>query len=145
MSDELYHALIVAHDRAPHHHGPLAGATHRATIDNPLCGDVITVRLVVEQQRIGDIAFEGHGCALCRAAASLMTDRVLGASIDSLPDLVARFERFVAEPVGAPIAAELGDLATFRGVRGARSRGACALLPFRALIAALADPVMLQA
>jgi nitrogen fixation NifU-like protein len=136
---DLYHALIVEHDRAPHHHGPLANATHTATLDNPLCGDVITLRLIVDGDQIRDLAFEARGCALSRAAASLMTDRVLGAPIDTLGALAARFEQFVQEPIDAAVPAELGELAAFVGLRGVRSRRGCATLPFRALIAALTD------
>jgi len=136
-TDELYQATIVEHDRHPHHHGPLPGATHTATIDNPLCGDVITVRLIVVADRIDAIAFEGRGCALSRAAASMMTDRVIGTPIAGVPALVAEFDRFVAEPIDAPVPAELGELAAFRGLRAVRSRRTCASLPFRALVAAL--------
>ena len=147
MSDDLYQARIGDHDRAPRHHGPLAGATHAATIDNPLCGDEITVRLIVDGDRVQAIAFEGHGCALSRAAASMMSERAAGATIAELTALAARFTQFVQESIDAPIdppaattGVALGDLAAFRGVRRARSRRTCATLPFRALLAALATP-----
>ena len=65
--DELYQATILDHDRAPRNHGALAGATHTATIDNPLCGDVVTVQAQVDGDAIREIAFDGHGCALSRA------------------------------------------------------------------------------
>jgi len=134
---ELYQALIIEHDRAPRNHGPLAGATHASTVDNPLCGDTVTVRVIREGDTITAIAFEGRGCALSRAAASLMTERVRGQSVDTIVELVARFEQFVQEPIDAGIPDELGELAVFRGVRAFRSRRACATLPFRALVAAL--------
>lgn len=137
MTDELYQALIVEHDRAPHHHGPLPGATHEATIDNPLCGDVVTVRLILDGDIVRAIAFEGRGCALSRAAASMIADRATGASITSLTALADRFETFVHEPAGAPIPDDLGDLAAFRGVRTARSRRTCATLAVQAVRAAL--------
>jgi nitrogen fixation NifU-like protein len=135
--DELYQQLIVEHDRAPHNCGPLAEATHAATIDNPLCGDVVTVRLVLAGDTIERIAFEGRGCALSRAAASLMTDRVAGSTIADATALHSTFERFVAEPPDAPVPDDLGDLAAFRGVRAFRSRRTCATLAFDALAAAL--------
>ncbi|MCE9572492.1 MAG: SUF system NifU family Fe-S cluster assembly protein [Deltaproteobacteria bacterium] len=144
MSDDLYQALIVLHDRAPRHHGPLAGATHVATIDNPLCGDEITVRVILDGDRVQTIAFEGHGCALSRAAASMMSERAVGATTAELTALAARFAQFVQAPPDATEApdaasdAALGDLVAFRGVRRARSRRTCATLPFRALLAALA-------
>jgi len=136
--DELYQQLIVEHDRAPHNCGPLPDATHTATIDNPLCGDVVTVRLVLAGDTIERIAFEGRGCALSRAAASMMTDRIAGSTIADATALADRFERFVAEPQDAPILDDdLGDLAAFRGVRAFRSRRTCATLAFHALAAAL--------
>ncbi len=138
MSDDLYQALIVDHDRAPRHHGPLADATHAATLDNPLCGDAITVRLVVDGERVQAIAFEGHGCALARAAASMMSERAAGRTVDELVSLAARFTQFVQAPPDAPVPDALGDLVAFRGVRRARSRRTCATLAFRALCAALA-------
>lgn len=137
MSDVLYQALIVAHDRAPHHHGPLPGATHAATIDNPLCGDIVTVRMIVDGARIAAIAFEGHGCALARAAASMMSDRVVGGTVDEAVALAAAFAGFVQAPVDAPVDHDLGELGAFRGVRAARARRTCATLAFRALTAAL--------
>ena len=137
--DELYQQLIVAHDRAPHHCGPLPDATHAATVDNPLCGDVVTVRLVLAGDTIARIAFEGRGCALSRAAASLMTDRVAGSTIADATALRHNFERFVAEPPDAPVPDELGDLAAFRGVRAFRSRRTCATLAFHALARALGN------
>jgi len=137
--DELYQQLIVAHDRAPHHCGPLPDATHAATVDNPLCGDVVTVRLVLAGDTIARIAFEGRGCALSRAAASLMTDRVAGSTIADATALRHNFERFVAEPLEAPVPDALGDLAAFRGVRAFRSRRTCATLAFHALARALGN------
>jgi len=138
VSDDLYQAVIVDHDRAPRNQRPLPGATHVATIDNPLCGDIVTVRLVIDDATIRDVAFECRGCALARAAASIMSTRVAGLTATAATALAARFERFVAEPVEAPVAEGLGELTAFRGVRRVRSRRTCATLPFRALVAALA-------
>jgi nitrogen fixation NifU-like protein len=145
MTDELYQATIVDHDRAPRNAGALADATHQATIDNPLCGDTVTLHVRVEGGVIRDIAFEGRGCALSRAAASIMTTMVHGRTTDASRDLAAAFERFVQS---APDEAgqdepndseELGELRAFAGVRRFRSRRVCALLGFRALLRAL-DP-----
>ncbi|MEO8704595.1 MAG: Fe-S cluster assembly sulfur transfer protein SufU [Kofleriaceae bacterium] len=133
MTAELYQAIIVEHDRNPHHHGPLAGATCSATADNPLCGDVITLHAIVDGDRITAITFEGRGCALSRAAASILTDRATSSTRGELAALAARFEAFVAEPADAPIPDELGDLAAFAGVRKVRSRRTCATLAFAAL------------
>jgi nitrogen fixation NifU-like protein len=130
----LYHATIVDHDRHPHHEGALPAATHAATTDNPLCGDIVTMRFVVANGVIADAAFEARGCALCRAAASLLTDRAIGATPGDLRALAARFGEFVQ---GEGPAAELGELAVFEGVRAFKSRRACACLPFDAAARAL--------
>jgi len=136
--DELYQQLIVEHDRSPRNCGALPEATHAGTVDNPLCGDIVTVRLVLDGDTIRTIAFEGRGCALSRAAASLMTTRVAGQPVAAAHALAEQFERFVAEPPAAPVPDELGELAAFRGVRAFRSRRSCATLAFHALTAALA-------
>ncbi len=134
-SDALYHALIVEHDRAPRNEGPLPGATHVASLDNPLCGDIVTVRAIVQDSRVIDATFEARGCALCRAAASMMTTRAIGAPLGEIATLSARFESFVAGGIDDP---HLGELVAFRGVQMNRSRRTCATLPFRALAKALA-------
>ena len=95
MTDELYQATIVDHDRAPRNAGALADPTHRATIDNPLCGDTVTLHARVEDGVIRDIAFDGRGCALSRAAASIMTTMVRDRTTDAARALAAAFERFV--------------------------------------------------
>ncbi|HEX3478626.1 MAG TPA: SUF system NifU family Fe-S cluster assembly protein [Kofleriaceae bacterium] len=142
--DELYQATIVDHDRAPRNAGALADPTHQATLDNPLCGDTVTLHVRIEDGVIRDIAFDARGCALSRAAASIMTTLVRGRTIDASRDLAAAFERFVQaapdaavdEPDGCEV---LGELRAFAGVRRFRSRRVCALLGFRALLRAL-DP-----
>jgi nitrogen fixation protein NifU and related proteins len=139
MSDarDLYQAVIVAHDRAPHNCGPLPDATHQASADNPLCGDQVTVRLVLSPAgTVATIRFEARGCALTRAAASLMTDAVLGLSPPAIRALSDRFSAFL-RPASSDAGADLGDLTAFLGVRAFRSRHACATLPFRALVSAL--------
>jgi nitrogen fixation protein NifU and related proteins len=135
--DELYQATIVAHDRAPHNCGALADPTHDATVDNPLCGDVVTVQARVIDGVVCDIAFAARGCALSRAAASIMTTMVRDVAIGASRDLAARFEQFVQSAPDAAIPDELGELRAFAGVRRFRSRRVCALLPFRALSKAL--------
>jgi nitrogen fixation NifU-like protein len=137
--DELYQATIVDHDRAPRNAGALADPTHRATIDNPLCGDTVTLHARVEGGVIRDIAFDGRGCALSRAAASIMTTMVHGRTTDASRDLAAAFERFVQAAPETAVPEELGELRSFAGVRRFRSRRVCALLGFRALLRAL-DP-----
>lgn len=140
MSDAraLYQAVIVDHDRHPRNRGPLATATHHATIDNPLCGDEVTLHVAVADGVVADVRFEARGCALARAAASMLTGVAQGLDATSARALVARFDQFVrASPADPDRGADLGDLAAFVGVRAFRSRQTCALLPFRALVTAL--------
>ena len=136
--DDLYQATIVEHDRAPRNYGSLAGATHQATIDNPLCGDVITVHVRVTDGIVQDVTFEGRGCVLSRAAASIMTTMVRGHSLDASRQLAAAFEQFVQTAPDAAIPDTLDELRAFSGVRRFRSRRVCAMLAFRTLIEALA-------
>ena len=149
----LYHATILDRDRHPRHHGALAEATHQATLDNPLCGDLVTMRLVIAPEglagapgRILDAAFEGRGCAVSRASASLWAELLhqrastSGGDVASLAALIDRFTRFVAEPPEAPLPEELGELIALAGVRAVKSRRLCATLASRALAAALAAP-----
>jgi nitrogen fixation NifU-like protein len=135
--DDLYQATIVDHDRAPRNRGPLADATHHATVDNPLCGDVITVHARIIDGAVQDIAFEGRGCTLSRAAASIMTTMVRGRTLDASRQLAAAFEHFTQAPPEAAIPDAVGELRAFAGVRRFRSRRVCATLAFRALLQAL--------
>jgi nitrogen fixation protein NifU and related proteins len=160
----LYHATILEHDRHPRNLGALPEATHQCTLDNPLCGDVVTMRLVVApaaadpadpasaaaadpaaadpaahpDDLIAEATFEGRGCALSRASASLWTERIQLRPLAEVRALLERFERFVAEPADAPLPAELGELVALAGVRSVKARRGCATLPSRALAAALA-------
>lgn len=139
--DELYQATIVDHDRAPRNWGSLGDATHAATIDNPLCGDVVTVQVRLADGVIRDIACEGRGCALSRAAASIMSTMVRDRDTDAVRRLTATFEHLVNgapdAAIDAVMAEELGELRSFVGTRRFRSRRLCATLPFRALVVAL--------
>ncbi len=128
----LYQDVILDHHKAPRNHGPLADATHRGTADNPLCGDRVTLHLIVGD-RIRAARFEARGCALSRAAGSLLTEAAVGKTPAEARDLAARFEAFVAGAAPAPSEA----LAVFGGVREFPSRAACATLPWQALLRAL--------
>jgi len=139
---QLYQAIIVDHSKAPRHRGPLPGATHEATVDNPLCGDEVTLRLVVDGDdggRIRAAAFEGRGCAVSQAAASVLVTRLAGVDLDEARALVDRFASFVGEPPEAAVPAELGDLGAFAGVRAFRSRQVCATLVAQAFLRATRD------
>jgi len=141
--DQLYQAVIVDHDRSPRNAGTLADATHHATVDNPLCGDVVTMQLRIEDGVVRAVAFEGRGCALSRAAASILTTMVVGRDLAAIKTLGAAFETFV-RGVDGPAPADLGELAAFAGVRRFPSRRACALLAPKALDVAIGHLVTLD-
>ena len=129
----LYNALILEHDRRPRNFGPLAGATHEASEDNPLCGDELIVRLRAPARHIDEARFEGHGCALSRASASLMTEALRGKRVDEALGLASAFEASLAGAAPAPAP----GLEAFAGVRDFPSRASCAMLAWRALRVAL--------
>jgi nitrogen fixation NifU-like protein len=135
---DLYQAIIVEHGKSPRHRGPLPGATHEASVDNPLCGDRITLRLIVDDGAIRSAAYEAQGCTLSLAAASLLATRLGGASLADARALIDRFAAFVREPPGSPVP-ELGDLAAFAGVREFKSRQSCATLAADAFLRAVAE------
>ncbi|HYL05951.1 MAG TPA: SUF system NifU family Fe-S cluster assembly protein [Thermoanaerobaculia bacterium] len=147
---ELYGEVILDHNRQPRNFGRLPGASHSAAGYNPLCGDRVTVYLRVAEGRIEEIAFEGVGCAISTASASMMTEALRGKSLAAAKQL---FERFHALVTGAPAAGaaggeagaagapELGKLAAFAGVGEFPMRVKCATLAWHALQSALASPV----
>lgn len=139
---ELYGDMILDHNRRPRNFGPLAGATHAAEGDNPLCGDRVTVRLRVAAGRIEDIRFEGAGCAISTASASMMTEALCGRTIEEAERLFAGFRTMLT--AGTPAAAgdeDLGKLAAFAGVREFPMRVKCATLAWHTLRSALGSPV----
>jgi nitrogen fixation NifU-like protein len=136
----LYQRLILEHNARPRNLGPLAGHTHEASAHNPLCGDRVTVRLRVEGEVIAAARFEGDGCALSRASASLLTLAVEGRTAAEASALSATLDRFLSRPPPAGDVGEegsLGDLVALEGVREVPARRRCATLPWEALRAAL--------
>jgi nitrogen fixation NifU-like protein len=132
---ELYQAVILDHNERPRNFGPLPDATHHAEGHNPLCGDQISVALRVEGDRIGAIGFEGQGCAISKASASLMTEKVRGLSLTDTERLFSAFHALVT--VGSD--SDLGKLAVFSGVREFPMRVKCATLCWHTLRGALAQ------
>jgi nitrogen fixation NifU-like protein len=134
-AEDLYQRLILEHSRAPRNFGPLAGAGARATRDNPLCGDAYTVSVTLGGDgRITGVAFEGTGCAISMASASMMTVQVQGRTPEEAREIFQRFDRLVA---GQP-QQEMGDLDAFAAVARLPVRAKCARLPWQALLDALA-------
>lgn len=133
----LYQEIVLDHNRQPRNFGALAAPTHRASGHNPLCGDRVEVFLRVVDGRIAEIAFEGDGCAISTASASIMTESLAG---KTLAEATALFEGFRALLTGQSAAdIELGQLEVLAGVRTYPARVKCATLPWHALQAALRD------
>ena len=142
MSDlrELYQSVILDHDKRPRNFGPLEGANRSANGFNPLCGDKVTVHADVQDGVVKSVSFEGSGCAISTASASLMTQRVEGMSIIDFEKLFAGFHQLVtSEPKTEVAAPELGKLEVLGGVREFPMRVKCATLAWHALRSALAD------
>jgi len=136
---ELYREVILDHNKHPHNYGPLDDADRNAQGHNPLCGDNITVHVKVENGVVADITFEGAGCAIVTASASLMTDALKGKTVEEADAL---FDQMMALITGADMdeqaeAAGLGKLAVFAGVRDYPTRVKCATLAWHTLHAAL--------
>lgn len=139
MSDlrDLYQELIVDHYRHPHNFGPLTGANRQAEGFNPLCGDRLTLALKVVDGVIEDARFEGAGCAISTASASLMTDALKGKSEAQAEAMFHAFQALVTgqEDTAPPLA--MGKLEVLAGVREFPVRVKCATLAWHTLHAAL--------
>ncbi len=135
MSDlrELYQSMILEHGRRPRNRGCPEGANRHARGHNPLCGDEITLHLRLEDGVVRDVGFEGSGCAISQASASLMTEAVKGRRLDEVEALFERFHELVAGEKPPADPGELGKLAVFSGVREFPVRVKCATLPWHTL------------
>jgi nitrogen fixation protein NifU and related proteins len=136
----LYQDLILDHNRAPRNYRSIDNANRRVEGHNPLCGDRLTVWLQMDGDRIEDAAFQGSGCAISRASASLMTVAVKGKTRAEAEALFESFRRLVTGSVTPEEAQSLGKLAAFAGVVEFPARVKCASLSWHALHAALDQP-----
>ena len=136
---DLYQELILDHNRRPRNYGGLADATHSADGYNPLCGDKLKLFLRLEGDHIAAVAFEGSGCAISKASASLMTDAIKGRSVGEAGALFDRIHAMLTMPMDRPVdEAGVGKLAVLAGVREFPVRVKCASLAWHTLKAALA-------
>ena len=140
MSDlsDLYQEVILDHNRRPRNFHALAEASHSAEGYNPLCGDRLTLYLKVNGDTIEDVSFEGAGCAISKASASLRTDAVKGRTRAEAEALFARFHRMVTTPPDQPVE-EMGKLSSLAGVREFPVRVKCASLAWHTLKAAFSN------
>ena len=134
---ELYQETILHHYKSPRNFGTLEGANHSAHGHNPLCGDKVSVFLDVEDGIIRNITFEGAGCAISTASASIMTDSLKGLAIEDAMKLFGQFQEMVLGPEDEIDVEGLGKLEVFQGIRKYPVRVKCATLAWRTLEAAL--------
>ncbi len=134
----LYQEVILDHNKNPRNFGTLEGANRRAEGDNPLCGDNYRIFALVDDEGIiQEVGFEGTGCAISKAAASMMTVRIKGKSVDEAKEMVAEFRAMLTGHLDPDDDHNLGHLKVFHGVSQLPQRVKCAVLPFHALEAAL--------
>lgn len=136
--DQLYRAVILDHSQHPRRRGELDKATTQIELKNPTCGDVIQVQLEIENNKIKDVRFDGSGCTISMASASMMTDAIIGKSLDEALSLSEEFSGLVQgeDPEHED---DLGDAMMLSGVAKFPARIKCATLSWKALEKALAD------
>jgi nitrogen fixation NifU-like protein len=136
---ELYQEVILDHSKRPRNRRLMPEANRRAEGYNPLCGDRATVYLQVEGDVVRDVSFEGAGCSISTASASMMTEALRGKTVAEVQDLFERFHDLVTtDPSQAAAASpELGKLAVFAGVHEFPMRVKCASLAWHTMKAAL--------
>ncbi len=139
--EELYQQIILDHNRRPRNFGTMPDADRQAEGHNPICGDHVKVYVRLEGPVLEDVRFEGSGCAISRASASLMTAAVRGKPRAEAEKIFRQFQAMVTGDPAAPVnAPELGKLGALAGVRAFPARVKCATLPWHTLHAALSAP-----
>lgn len=138
MSDlgDLYQEVILDHNRRPRNFRVIEGASRTQEGYNPLCGDRLTLYVALDGERIADVAFEGSGCAISKASASLMTEALKGKTLEQARALFTEFHAMVTSPPDST-APDLGKLSVLSGVREYPTRVKCASLAWHTLNAAV--------
>ena len=137
---ELYQEIILDHNKNPRNFGPLASANRSREGYNPLCGDHLHIHVEIGDGLINAISFEGSGCAISKASASLMTSALKGKSIEEAVRIFTDFHSMVTADVSVPVdEKKLGKMAIFAGVREFPMRVKCCTLAWHAVNSALAD------
>lgn len=135
---ELYQAVILDHNKKPRNFHKLPAANRSAEGFNPLCGDQLTVYLQLEGETLNEVSFEGSGCAISKAAASMMTQAVKGKNREEAETLFSEFHRMVTGELDEEATPNhLGRLTIFAGVRDFPVRVKCASLAWHTMRAAL--------
>jgi nitrogen fixation NifU-like protein len=137
---DLYQEVILDHHKRPRNYRAMEDATRHAQGHNPLCGDRVTIFVRMTGDRVEDVSFQGSGCAISKASASLMTDALKGATVAEVDALFEQFQSMVTSSPDADVDLDaLGKLAVFAGVREFPSRVKCASLAWHALKTAVAE------
>ena len=136
---ELYREVILDHNKHPRNKGRIADANRHASGYNPLCGDMVALTIHTDGDRITEVAFDGQGCAISTASASMMTEAVKGKTVAEAEEIFKAFQTMVTSQGKEPEISEVLDdeLQAFAGVRSLPVRIKCAVLPWHALHAAL--------
>jgi nitrogen fixation NifU-like protein len=134
---DLYQEVILEHSKQPRNYRALADADHKAEGYNPLCGDHFTVFLKMDGEKIQDVTFQGSGCAISKASASMMTQSVKGKTMAEAEKIFEQFHQLVTGHAADRSGEELGKLAVFSGVSEFPVRVKCATLAWHTLHAAL--------
>ena len=132
--DELYQEVILDHSKNPRNKTELENFTHEAKGHNPLCGDQISIQIIMEGEKISDVKFTGAGCAISTASASILTESIKGKSMNEIERI---FENFHDLVTGNEPEEDLGKLTIFEGVQKYPVRIKCATLSWHALMAAI--------
>ena len=135
--EELYKEVILDHYKNPRNKRDLPGAELSCSRNNPLCGDEITIHAQLEDGAVAQVAFEGQGCSISQASASMLTEAVAEKPVDHVAELLGTFRAFMAGEAD-PTEDELGDLIALRGVVKYPVRIKCAVLAWDVLEEALA-------
>ena len=141
MSDlrELYQEIILDHNRSPRNFGVLDDSNRTAKGHNPLCGDVVTIYLLLKDGMVEKLHFEGKGCAISIASASIMTELIVGKTVAEANALFQSFHNFVAGDDAVELHEDLEELRVLAGVRAFPMRVKCATLAWHSMVAALND------
>jgi nitrogen fixation NifU-like protein len=137
--NDLYQEVILDHNRRPHNFRVIDPASAKQEGFNPLCGDRLTLYLTLDGNVIKDVAFQGSGCAISKASASLMTDALKGKSVNDARALFDQFHQMITSSPDSP-PPDLGKLSVFAGVREFPTRIKCASLAWHTMKAAVAHP-----
>lgn len=134
---ELYQEVILDHYKHPRNRGSLEGADRHAEGFNPLCGDEVRIEIILDGDTVRDVRFDGQGCAISTASASLMTEAIQGKSVAEAEQIISTFQAMVTNTGEHQSDPDMGELEALAGVREHPVRIKCATLPWHALRAAL--------